>query len=122
MLLVIRNEIRKRGDARNLRQGAQLRGHLIGRGQRRLQHLDVVGAAVRIVLQLKIGRDRLGLGAAQIDRIEIEPQPIEQRQSPDDNERGDNEDRDAMPGEEIIDRRQDGIAELGRFGRRLEQT
>ena len=61
--------------------------------------------------ELEIGRDRLDLGAAQIHRIEIEPQPIQQRQTADDDERGDDEDRHAVAFEKVVDRRQQRIAE-----------
>ena len=55
------------------------------------------------VSSCKIGRDRFDVRIAQIHRIEIEPQPIEQRRRAEDDERGHDEDR-----------RRDGAREIRR--------
>ena len=67
-----------------------------GLAERRRQHLDRVGVGVRIAAEIEIGRDRFRLRVAQIDRIEVEPQPIEQRQAGDHHQRGADDDRDAL--------------------------
>ena len=122
LLLLVGNECRQRHHARNLRQRPQLGGDLIGRRQRRLQRLDIVGAAVLVLLELKIGRDQFDVAIAQVHRIEIEPQPIKQRRRAENDERGDDEDRHAMALEEIVDRREECVAERVRLAARLEQA
>ena len=121
-LLIGRDEIRQRRCPRDFGQAAQFFRGPIGGLQRRREHLDVIEAVVGIVLQRQIGRDRFGMGAAQIDRIEIKSQPIQQRQSGGDHDRGHDQDRDAMPLEEAIDRRQRRIAELLLLTWRIEHA
>ncbi len=61
------------------------------------------------------------LRTAQIDRIEIELQPIEQRQSGRHHEPGADDDRDPLALHEPVDRRERLVSHLGRLARGLEQ-
>ena len=48
------------------------------------QHFERVDIGGGVLLQIEIGRDRLGVGIAQVERVEVEAQPIERGQQDDD--------------------------------------
>ena len=92
--------------ARHLRQRPQLCRRPASAAASDGSSTSIVGAALRVVLEVEIGRDRLDLGAAQIHRIEIEPQPVQQRQARRDDAKRDDDDRDAVARQKTVDRRQ----------------
>ena len=57
------------------------RQRLVDIGRVRQHHIDRVGADVRDRSQIEEGRDRLDVGASQVDRIEVEGEEEQQRQS-----------------------------------------
>ena len=61
------------------------------------EHVDGVRAGVRIVAQIEEGRDQFDLRAAQIDRVEVKLQIVEQRQPAERDHRGADDDRNAVP-------------------------
>ena len=93
----------------------------LGRLPVRGQHVDRSRADGRIAAQVEEGRDRFHLRAAQIDRVEIELQPIEQRQAGCHHEPGADDDRNAPALHESVDRRERLVSHLRRLAGRLEQ-
>ena len=120
-LLVGRHEAVDRHGARDLGQSGELLGDRRRGGDRWHQHLGGVRAHVRVAAQVEIGRDRFDLGAAQIDRIEIETQMREQRQAGDRDQQRHDDDRHAMLLEKAVDRRERRVAERLRLARRIEE-
>ena len=78
-LLVGGNEAVDGPDGADLRRGLEPAGQSSAAGPRR-EHVDRIRAGGGIAPQVEIGRDRFDLGAAQVHRVEIEAEEIEQRQ------------------------------------------
>ena len=120
-LLIVGNEALDGLDPGDLRQLAEL----LHVGPRRLlvrrQHEDRVRADGGIAFELEEGCNRFDLGASQIERIEVELQPIEQRQPGGDDEPGADDDRDPVPLHEPIDGRKRLVSHLCRLTRRTQQ-
>src|SRR5215469_4915174 len=68
--LVGRHEALDGQDTCDLRQRAQPRADLFRRRERGREHLYGAGSGRRIAAQIEIGRNRFGLRAVEIDRIE----------------------------------------------------
>ena len=121
-LLVIGNETVDRLYACDLGQlGELLRvdiGGLLVWGQ----HINRTRPDVRIAPQLKKSRNRLDVCASQVERIEVELQPIKQWETRRDNEPGANDVWDAVALHEPVDRRQDFETHLLRFARRPQDS
>ena len=106
---------------RDLRQLGQLLGRRPSPPPRSAPARRSSSRRARIAAQIEEGRDRFDLRAAQIERIEVELQAIQQRQPGRDHEPGADDDRNAMPLHEAVDRRERLVAQLLRFARRVEQ-
>jgi hypothetical protein len=105
-LLVVGNEILDGLYARHLGQLGELLHVGFGGLLVRRQHEDRACTDGGIASQLQEGRDGFDVGAAQVERIEIELEPVEQRQSGGDCEASADDDGDSVPLHESIDRRQ----------------
>ena len=99
--LILRHETVERHHAQDFRQLFQPRLDLLRVRFRIRHHVDGVGAGVRVLAQVEEGRDRFGLGIAQVDRVEVELHEIEQRQAGHDEQQRADDDDDAMLFEEI---------------------
>ena len=91
-----------------------------GRSQIGFQQLDRVGAGPRVLAQFEEGRDRLGLRALQVQRIEVEAQPIKKRRAEHDRADRQRDNGEAMALEEAIDRREERHPHRRRLGRRVQ--
>ena len=118
--LIVRHEALDGHDPRDLGQLAHALRILLGDRKRRRQHLDGAGAGRRIAAQLQIGGDRLHLGAVQVDRVEVELQIVKERQAAQHHHGGADDDADAVPLHEAIDRRQRLVAERLLLAGRVE--
>src|SRR5487761_1992103 len=58
-------------------------GNDAGIAERGRQHLDRIRIVCRVAAEIEISRDRFCFWIAQIDRVEVETEPIEQRQTGD---------------------------------------
>src|SRR5215831_11884585 len=86
-----------------------------------LEQVDRVGPDCGIALELEEGRNRLDLGAAQVERVEIELHPVEQRQAGGDHQRGADDDRNAAAFHEAFDRSERLETHFFRLARRAQQ-
>ena len=86
------------------------------------QHINGTRPDIRIAPQLEKSRNRLDVCASQVERIKVELQPIKQWETSHDNEPGANNDWDAVPLHEPVDRRQDFETHLLRFARRPQDS
>ena len=98
------------------------RGHLVGRLDRGREHVDRIRPGGGIAPQVEIGRDQFDFGTAEIHRVEIEAEEIEQRQAGDGDAERRDDDRDAVAFQEIVDRRQRGNAERVLLAGRVEHV
>ncbi len=104
-LLVIGNETLDGFYTGDLRQLGELFHIGLGGLLARCQHINGTRPDGRIASQLQKRRNRFDFGASQIERIEVELQPIQQRQTGRDHEPGTDNDRDAVPFHEPINGR-----------------
>ena len=89
-------------------------------GERRRQHVDRVRRRLRILHQVEQRRDRLDRGAAQVQRIEVELQPWQQRKAPERDHTRRGEDPTPPFHQKSIERRQRGIRDGGALARRTQ--
>ena len=121
-LLIIRHEAVERHGALDLRKLFQLGFNLLRIRLVRSQHVDGIGARIRILAQIEIGGDRFHFRVAQMDRVEIETQEVKQRQSGDHQQQRSDDDADAMILQKTIHRRQEGVADRFLLASRIEQV
>ena len=119
--LVFRNEAVERHHAQHLRHLLQLRLDLPCLLFRRGHHVDGIGAGVGILAQIEEGRDRLRLRVAQVHRVEVELHEIEQRQAGDREKHRATDDQHAVLLQEVIERRQEGVADRLLLAGRVQQ-
>ena len=81
----------------------------------------VFGAVMRVFHQIVECRNGFDLGAAQIDRVEIEFEAAEKRQPGGDTNRRNRQNEAAMARHEPINRSQHAIADVARFAGRFQQ-
>ncbi len=122
LLLLLRgHEARQRHDAADLRQRPEPVGHPLRRGGVGDQHVDRVGRGDRIAHEIHERRHGLRAGVLEVQRVEIEVEPRQQRQSHDGDDARRGEHRVAPAGEEAVDRRGPGIADRLALAARLEK-
>ena len=120
--LILGHETVQRHHAQRLPAPSRACGLDLARRLRELrQHVDGVGAGVRVLAQIEEGRDRFHLRIAQVDRVEVELQEIEQRQAGDRDQQRADDDHDAMLFQEPVDRRQEAHSRPAPFAGRIEQ-
>ncbi len=121
-LLAIGDKARERHRSRDLRQLRQAAGNGAAIAERGRQYLDGIRIGVGVAAEIKIGRNRFRFWIAQIDRVEVKTEPIEQRQAGDHHDGGAGDDRNTVALKKTIDRRQRGKSEFFRLARRFEQA
>ena len=114
------DEILDRADAVDLRQRLEPAAHLLGRSRRGHQDVDAVAGTRRVAPQVEIGRDRFDLRTAQVHRIEVEPQVVQQRQAGDGKAQRRNDDGDSVAFQKIVDRGEHRESEPFLLARRVE--
>ena len=119
-VLVGRDEAGEGRRAGHLGKRGETRRGFLGRLQIGFQQLDRVRAGLRVLAQFEKRRDRLGLRALQVQRVEIEAQPVEERRAEHDRADRQRDDRPAVTLQETIDRRERGHAHRRRLGRRVQ--
>ena len=121
-ILILGNETLEARDPGDLRQLLQPRHERRGVRERRSENVDRIGVGVRVLHQIQQGCNGFDLGAAQIQRIEIEMKMAEQRRSGQGHEQCSGDDRITVIGHETIDGSQKLIADRLLFRRRPQQS
>ena len=80
-LLIGRDEAGDRLGARHLGQRGETRGRLLGRSRIGLQQFGRVGAGARVLAQFEKSRDCLRFRVLQVQRVEVEMHPVQQRRA-----------------------------------------
>ena len=111
LILIGGNEAGEGDDARDLRQGREAGGERARRLDRGRNHFGGVAGGGGVAAQVPKRRDRLAVRVHEVERIVVEPQPIERRQQAEDDERGAEQHGPAPPRQIIVDRRERGVAE-----------
>ena len=83
IVLILRHEEIDRHHAIGFRHLSQALLDLHRGLARRRDHVDAARAGLRVLADIEVGRDRLDLRAAQVHRVEVELQIVEQRQAGD---------------------------------------
>ena len=107
---------------RHFRHLLQACGGRLRLSKRGGKYLDAVGIGVRVLAEIEIGRIDFRAGIAQVDRIEVELQPVEKRQAGDDYQRRADDDGDPVALEEFVERGQEREAERLGLAGRVEET